>query len=224
MDRCLAGRSGQLPRRHPGARLAGLFLSGATVLDWSANGREWKRFGNRSPYKRAAPHGIYRCAGDDRWIAISCFTDDQWRSLATAAGSPRWLDDPRFVDFDRRLAHQDELDALVESWTREHDSYDVMDALQRGDVPAGVCQNAQDRCERDPQLAHLNWLTELDATHLGRWPVAELPIKLSDTPAHVGGLPHRGAPLYGEDNRAILTELLGMSDDEVDTLTEDGVL
>ena len=79
----------------------------------------------------------------------------RWRRRPVRLG---WLDDPRFVDFDRRLAHQDELDALVESWTREHDSYDVMDALQRGDVPAGVCQNAQDRCERDPhrtpQLAH----------------------------------------------------------------------
>ena len=40
-----------------------LFLTGTTILDWSANGREWRRYGNRSPYKPAAPHGAYRCAG-----------------------------------------------------------------------------------------------------------------------------------------------------------------
>src|SRR5712671_1601757 len=48
---------------------------------WSANEREF-RYGNRSPYKPAAPHGAYRCAGKDRWIAIACFTDDEWRALA----------------------------------------------------------------------------------------------------------------------------------------------
>ena len=65
---------------------SGLFLTGTTILDWWANGREWRRYGNRSPYKPAAPHGAYRCAGTDRWIAIACFTDAEWQALARAAG------------------------------------------------------------------------------------------------------------------------------------------
>ena len=78
---------------------SGLFLTGTTMLDWSANDREWRRYGNRSPYKPAAPHGAYRCAGKDRWIAIACFTDAEWRALARSGGqghgsktgaSPRW--------------------------------------------------------------------------------------------------------------------------------------
>ena len=55
---------------------SGIFLTGATILDWSANERVFRRYGNRSPYKPAAPHGAYRCEGKDRWIAIACFTDD----------------------------------------------------------------------------------------------------------------------------------------------------
>ena len=65
----------------------GLFINGTTILDWSANGRIWSRYGNRSPYKPAAPHGVYPCAGEDRWLAIACFTDDEWRALAGCRGT-----------------------------------------------------------------------------------------------------------------------------------------
>ena len=96
--------------------------------------------------------------------------------------------------------------------------------LQAAGVPAGVCQTAEDRCERDPQLAALEWLTEVTGTKIGRWPVAELPMKLSATPAYAGGIIARGAPGYGEDNHAILGELLGCSRREVDALADEGVV
>ncbi|HTE13831.1 MAG TPA: CoA transferase, partial [Burkholderiales bacterium] len=66
----------------------GLFINGPAILDWSANGRVWTRTGNRSPYKAAAPHGVYPCAGEDRWIAIACFSDAEWRDLTQVAGHP----------------------------------------------------------------------------------------------------------------------------------------
>ncbi|HVY99783.1 MAG TPA: CoA transferase [Dongiaceae bacterium] len=202
----------------------GLMLSGLAVLDWSANGRAWSRYGNRSPYKRAAPHGAYRCLGDDRWIAIACFTEDEFQGLARVAGHAEWPDDPRFSTLEARLAHQDALDAAVESWTRTQDAYDCMLKLQQAGVPAGVCQTAEDRCDRDPQLAALNWLTEVTGTKIGTWPVPELPMKLSRTPAHIGGPIGRGAPCYGEDNVHVLTELLDYSEKDVERLVQDGVI
>jgi len=203
---------------------SGLFLAGVPVLDWAANGRVWRRYGNRSPYKPAAPHGAYRCEGDDRWIAIACFTDDEWHALARVAGQGHWLEDGRFATLPGRLAHQDELDAAVENWTRTQERYDCMYRLQRAGVPAGVCQTAEDRCDTDPQLAALEWLTEVAGTKIGRWPVYELPMKLSRTPAYIGGPIDRGAPCYGEDNVWVLTELLGMSAAEVERLAEEGVI
>ena len=202
----------------------GIFLASLPILDWSANGRRWQRYGNRSPYKVAAPQGIYRAVGDDRWIAITCFDDEQWAALSRLAGHPEWCIDPRFSDVEARLAHHDALDVLVESWTSGQDRYDVMHALQAAGVPAGVCQTAEDRCDHDPQLAHLDWLTELSATTIGTWPLAEIPIKMSDTPPHAGGIPDRGAPLYGEDNYTVLGELLGLSTADVDALADEGVL
>ena len=202
----------------------GLLISGTTILDWSANGRIWSRYGNRSPFKPAAPHGAYPSAGDDRWIAIACFTDAEWRALAQVAGHPEWASDARFKDLASRLKHQDALDALVTGWTKSREGYETMMLLQRAGVPAGVCQNAGDRCDHDPQLAALSWLTEVTGTKIGRWPIAEVPIKLSESPAYIGGRIDRGAPCYGEDNEYVYGELLGISSAEIKALAEEGVI
>jgi crotonobetainyl-CoA:carnitine CoA-transferase CaiB-like acyl-CoA transferase len=202
----------------------GLLISGTTILDWSANGRVWSRYGNRSPYKPAAPHGAYPSAGVDRWLAIACFTDAEWHGLTHVAGHPEWASDTRFKDLAGRLRHQDALDTLVGGWTKSRDGYETMLALQRAGVPAGVCQNAGDRCDNDPQLKALQWLTEVTGTKIGRWPLAEVPIKMSESPAYIGGRIDRGAPCYGEDNEYVYGELLGMSSGEIKTLADEGVI
>ncbi|HZM46746.1 MAG TPA: CoA transferase [Burkholderiales bacterium] len=201
----------------------GLFLNGPALLDWSANDRIWKRIGNRSPWKPAAPHNVYPCAGDDRWITIACFTETEWSAFIKVAEHPEWGRDPRFANLAARLAHQEALDTLIAGWTRSRDAYQAMHALQAAGVPAGVCQTAGDRCDNDPQLKHLEWLTEVTGTKIGRWPIAEVPVKLSESPAYIGGRIDRGAPMYGEDNEYVFGELLGMSTKEIAALTEEGV-
>src|SRR5215467_13016278 len=74
----------------------GLFIGGTTILDWSANDRVWSRYGNRSPFKPAAPHGAYPCAGVDKWLAIACFTDAEWQQLCKVAGNAAFATDCRF--------------------------------------------------------------------------------------------------------------------------------
>jgi crotonobetainyl-CoA:carnitine CoA-transferase CaiB-like acyl-CoA transferase len=202
----------------------GLFINGPALLDWAANGRVWSRIGNRSPWKPAAPHNVYPCAGDDRWITIACFTEAEWSALLKVVEHPEWGTDPRFASLAARLAHQEALDALIAEWTRSRDAYQTMHALQGAGVPAGVCQHAGDRCDNDPQLKHLEWLTEVTGTKIGRWPIAEVPIKLSESPAWIGGRIDRGAPMYGEDNEYVYGELLGMSKQEIAKLAEDGVI
>jgi crotonobetainyl-CoA:carnitine CoA-transferase CaiB-like acyl-CoA transferase len=79
---------------------SGLFLTGTTVLDWSANDRVWRRYGNRSPYKPAAPHGAFRCLGKDRWVAIACFTE---APMAHRGEVLAGIDDKRFATLEDRL-------------------------------------------------------------------------------------------------------------------------
>ncbi|UFN48422.1 CoA transferase [Roseomonas sp. OT10] len=203
---------------------SGIFHGGVPILDHAVNGRSWTRIGNRSPYKPAAPHGAYRCAGTDRWIAIACFTEAEWQALCRVAGRRDWSGDPRFSTLEARLANQDALDAALTAWTRDQDAHGCMAALQAAGVPAGVCQDAEDRCDRDPQLAALDWMTEVTGTRIGRWPVTELPSRLSATPAYSGGIIDRGAPGYGEDNERLLRDLLGYSAREVAELAAEGVI
>ncbi len=207
---------------------AGIYLNGTSVLEWSANGAVWQRYGNRSPYKPAAPHGAYPCRDDiesnDRWVAIACFDEVDWESMRRVMGDPEWAASDRFVTLSDRLANQDELDERVAKWTRQQDRWDVMRRLQAVGVAAGVCQDAQDRIEVDPQLAHLNWLTEVEHSEMGVWPTKEVPVKWSHTPPFMGGAIDRGAPCYGEDNHYVLGELLGMSSSEIARLADDGVI
>lgn len=202
----------------------GLYLTGTSVLDWSVNGRRWSRYGNRSPYKRAAPHGAFRTLGDDRWIAVAAYHEEQWSALASVLGHPEWVSDARFATLEARLAHQDELERTVGDATAARDGWQLMEALQRRGVPAGVCQTAQDRYELDPQLAHLGWLVELDQSEIGRWPVKEHPTWFSDTPAYIGGPFDRSGPSYGEDTADVLSRVLGLSAARVDKLREIGAL
>ena len=203
---------------------AGIFQTAVPVLDWSANERVWSRFGNRSPYKPAAPHGAYRCEGEDRWLAIACFTEAEWLALTEAVGLKSLRADPRFATLADRLRHQDALDEAVGRWTATVDAGAAMLRLQAAGVPAGVCQTAGDRCDSDPQLAALGWMTEVTGTKIGRWPLPELPIKLSRTPSYAGGPIDRGAPCYGEDNRHILGTLLSYSPSEIAELAEQGII
>ena len=207
---------------------AGIYLNGTSVLEWSANGKVWQRYGNRSPYKPAAPHGAYKCRDDvesnDRWIAFACFSESEWQSLRRVMGAPEWAASDRFASLADRLQHQDELDQRIGEWTRQHDRWDLMQRLQEAGVAAGVCQDAQDRVDVDPQLSHLNWLTEVEHSEMGPWPTKEVPVKWSETPPFMGGPIDRGAPLYGEDNHYVLGELLGMSTSQISRLADDGVI
>jgi crotonobetainyl-CoA:carnitine CoA-transferase CaiB-like acyl-CoA transferase len=200
---------------------SGTYLAGTAVLNYTVNGEHWQRYGNRSPYKPAAPHGIYRTKGEDRWIAIGCFSQEQWQAAVSVLGHPELADDPRFADLSARLAHQDVLDAAMAECTEGTEGYQLMDALQKAGVPAGVCQTAEDRCDNDPQLAHLQWLVELDQSEIGRWPVKEFPVKFSETPAYIGGIHNKSGPSYGQDNEYVYGSILGLSPEEIKQLTDD---
>jgi crotonobetainyl-CoA:carnitine CoA-transferase CaiB-like acyl-CoA transferase len=202
----------------------GIFLTGTAILDYTVNGRQWTRYGNRSPYKPAAPHGAYPAKGADRWIAIACFTHDEWREFTWAVGKPGLATDPRFATLEQRLRNQDELDRLVGEATAAWDGYALMEALQKSGVPAGVCQTAEDRIDFDPQLRHLEWLVELAQRDFGMWPVKELPVKFSETPPYIGGFLDRAGPSYGQDNDYVFRELLGLRGEEVDELRAEGVI
>ncbi len=183
------------------------------VLDMSVNGADAvsTRTGNRPPYGGGAPHGAYRCLGEDRWVAITVFTDEEWRAFVDVVGNPQWAGDPRFATAEGRERNADALDALVESWTIQHTAEEVMGRLQTKGVAAGAVQTGED-LSRDPQLKERGFFRRVPDHQGEQRTIESAPYKLSRTPGKV----ERGAPEFAADMTYVLRELLGMSDDEVE--------
>ena len=192
-------------------------LLGDAILDYTVNGRQVEPVGNSSA--EAAPHGVYRCRGDDRWCAIAVFTDEEWLGFKRALDNPPWAEGRRFATLAARLKNSEELNRLVEGWTKEHTAEEVMALLQEQGVAAGVVQDASDLAQ-DPQLKERGFFIELDHPELGKTISDATPIKLSDTPARYT----RAAPVLGQDNDYVYGELLGMNGDEVAELRQQGII
>ena len=190
------------------------------VLDLSVNesSKEVERAGNLLRHGGGAPHGAYRCKGEDRWVAIAVLTDEEWWAFARAIGEPPWTQEERFSSAPGRLSQADALDHLVESWTLEHTPEEVMQLLQAAGVGAGVVQSGADLAQ-DPQLKERGFFRRVpDAKGVERI-IEGAPYKLSRTP---GGAA-QGAPEFGADQTYVLRDVLGMSDDELADCAISGV-
>jgi crotonobetainyl-CoA:carnitine CoA-transferase CaiB-like acyl-CoA transferase len=187
------------------------------ILDYTANRRIAERVGNRYPY--AAPHGAYRCRGEDRWCAIAIFTDEEWKSFSEIIGNPGWTQEDRFNTLPARKQNEDELDALVEEWTSDHSAEEVMTTLQVAGVAAGVLETGEDLLEHDPQLRHRHYFWELEHPEIGKYYAPRPSFILSKTPCEL-----RSSPLLGEHNEYILKNILDISDDEMAELVIKGVI
>ncbi len=192
------------------------FLAPA-VLDYTVNGRAPVRAGNRHP--QIAPHGVYPAAGDDRWVAIVCETDEQWRALCHVIGRPDLASDDRFATNDARLGSQDDLDAIVSAWTAQRDPRDSEGLLQLRGVPASAVERGTDLWA-DLQLHHRGHFVRAPHATLGDILVEGTRAKLSRTPPHVA----RAGPTMGQANQYVLSELLGYGEERIAELVATGAL
>lgn len=195
----------------------GIQFMSPLILDYVVNGRIACRMGNRS--SASAPHGVYRCSGEDRWCAIAVYSEEGWESLCHLIGKPTWAKDPWFATLSARKNNEEELDALIEQWTVKHTAEDVMTMMQTNGISAGVVQNIQDVMDRDPQLQHRRFFSKVDHPKIGRYRTQGNPFTLSKSPCEV-----RRAPLLGEHNEYVLKDILELSGDEISELVAEGVI
>jgi benzylsuccinate CoA-transferase BbsF subunit len=198
---------------------------GPSLLHFLADGVNEGRNGNRHP--AASPHGAFRCADDpesvgspDRWIAIACRTDEQWKTLCDALGSPETAADTRFTTLDARKVNEDELEALVGAWVRERRAEELAGLLQSRGVPAGVVENAQDLLDRDEHMKARQYYQYLDHPETGRSAYDGPAARLSLTP----GVHQGPAPLLGEHTFEVCERILGLDADEIADLAAEGIL
>lgn len=195
----------------------GVYSLSEMLVRYSARGEVMERRGNADEV--AAPHGIYPCRGDDRWIAIAVGSDGEWQRLCTAFGDPAWARDPRFASAEARREHREALDAALAEATRDCEPHALMQQLQEAGVEAGAVQNFEDLLN-DPQLAHRGHFQTLRHVHLGEMLFENYGIRLSESAPE---LRTPGANL-GEHNREVLPDVLGCSAEEIERMAASDIL
>ncbi|MEM9565315.1 MAG: CoA transferase [Actinomycetota bacterium] len=204
----------------------GAYLHGADALDHTVNGASLRGddrpASNRSASPTMAPHGVYRCAGDDNWVAIACRDDHDWHRLSRLVVD----DDPvagdllaeRFDTLAGRVDHQDDLDALLAQWCAERNRWDVEDDLQAAGIPAAAVRRPGERIDGD--IATRDLWPMVDHPAMGGVRVDGQPVRFSVTDWSITD----GGPTLGQDNHYVFGELLGRSAEEIERLEDEGVI
>ena len=187
------------------------------VMQYSLTGTEQPRTGNRDG--RRSPHGVFRCLGEEKWVAISVETDAQFRALAQATANPDWPEDPRFATPDSRLENQDAFEALLQQWTAGREVAQVVETLQAAGVPAAPVADSAEVLA-DPHLLERGFVTHAEHPVAGTRPVLSLPWATDGRRVD----DFRPAPNFGQHNEWLLKELLQVPDEEYDRLVASGAI
>ncbi len=193
-------------------------MVGPAYMDYALNGRVAGPLGNRHPLAIGSPHGVFPCAGDDRWISIAVLTQSEWQALCEAMGGPPWSAAAQFSDADARRANINELHQRLAEWTKDFDDAELATLLQRHGVAAAPVLGVADLLE-DPHYKARGTFIEVthplgfDETIYGGY------AKLSETPAHV-----ETGPAMGRDNELVFKSILGLAEDDYDKLVDDEII
>ena len=169
----------------------------------------------------APPAGIYPCkpGGPNDWVYVFCSYNnpEHWRRLATVIGRPELADDPEYLGRDRRLAHADEVDAMIEAWTRQHTKQEAMQLIGGNGVPAGAVLDTGDLLA-EPSFETRGILQTMQHPS-GPLKMPTFPVRFDGATAAV-----KPSPLLGEHTTEVLGNWLNLSQADVAALKSDGVL
>jgi benzylsuccinate CoA-transferase BbsF subunit len=187
------------------------------VLDYSMNGTQLERDGNRDPH--IAPHGVFRCAGQDQWVSLATRNDQDWQRLCRVLSRPELATDTRFATYAGRKQNEDELEAIISEWTLTRTPQEVTEQLQAAGIPAAPSMSNKD-LSTDAHLNSRSIFTYLEHPEVGTKQHVGIPWQMSKTPLAV----RRPAPTLGQDTEYVLREILGYSAEEVAALKDRQVL
>jgi crotonobetainyl-CoA:carnitine CoA-transferase CaiB-like acyl-CoA transferase len=188
------------------------------LIAWTTEGEIPGRSGNRSA--SLAPQGVYRCAGEQEWVALSVRHDADWRALVNVLGRPEWALAEKLATLSGRLTDHDEIDARLTAWTATRSAASVVSALFAAGIPAGTLLRAPAMYD-EPQLVARSWYQELDHRLCGRRRYPGWPMRWS-----WAGSGHHlfGAATLGQHNAEILGGELGLTADELARLAVDRII
>ena len=196
---------------------AAIMLLPEALMDYSMNGTQPERMGNRDPHM--APHGVFRSKGDDRWVSLSIRDEAEWQRLCEVMGQPELSSDARFASLAARKENEAALEETVTAWTQERTADEATQALQQAGIPAYPTLDAIDMVN-SPHVGARDYFVELEHPEVGTRRHMGIPWTMSRTPCEI----RRPAPCLGQDTDAVLTDIVGLSQDEIATLREKDIL
>lgn len=189
------------------------------AVEQSATGKLRPRPGNR--HNDHVPHGCFPGVGEDRWLTIAVRNNKEWQGLCRVMRRPDLAADPALATVEGRRKNEDMIDDAIRTWSRMAQVDPAMVALQAEGVPAGVARVPMDLLS-DPQLMAIGHWHPMERAFLGphlmptvayREDNAVLPRKVT-----------RAAPTLGQHNKDVLGGILGLSDRELATLEDEGII
>lgn len=165
------------------------------------------------------PHGIFRCAGEDRWVAISVEQERHWDGLQAATGNPQWAADPVLRNEAGRRAAKQSVESGLAAWTRERDREDVVDRLVGYGVPATPVLNIEEQFA-DPHFCARGLRQKVMHPLLGEEELYRLPWQMSATPVSI----RASAPQLGEHDQYVYGTILGLSAEEIRRLRQEKII
>ena len=196
---------------------AAIMLLPEAVMDYSMNGTQPERMGNRDPHM--APHGVFRSKGDDRWVSLSVRDETEWQRLCEVMGQPELGSDARFATLTARKENEAALEEIVTAWTQEISAAEATQNLQQVGIPAYPSLDAIDMVN-SPHVGARDYFVELEHPEVGTRRHMGIPWTMSRTPCEV----RRPAPCLGQDTDAVLAEIVGLSQDEIAALRAKDIL
>ena len=187
------------------------------IMEAGLNNRTPCTQGNR--HSLMAVHNNYPCKGDDKWISIAILTEAEWKGFCKAIGDPPWTQKEDFADSDKRVKNRKKLDEHIAGWTADKPPQEVMEILQKAGVAAAPCADTEERYF-DPHFQEREIIVNVEHPATGVDFVPKVVCNLSETPGEI----RRPAPLLGEHNNYVFGELLDLSQDEIEALTEKKVI
>jgi formyl-CoA transferase len=166
-----------------------------------------------------APSNVYPCS-DGVSVIIAANQDNVFRRLCDVMGHPELTSDPRFATHQARGEHQEEIDALVAEWTIQHPSQEVVQAMDTAGVPAGPIYTARE-IVADPHFQARGMILSVPIEEGVTFPMPGIVPLLSETP---GAVRWPGPLAPGDHNREVFSEVLGLSDAQIDDLAKRGVI
>ncbi len=194
-----------------------LNVSAEQVLEYTACGALLERDGNRSP--GAAPQGLYACQGDEQWLAVSIVSDEQWRALVAALGHPAWAADGRFSLYQGRRQGHDEIDRELAAWAAGQRLTEAAELLIAHGVPAAALMDHR-LVSFHPQMLERGFFEWCEHPVVGRHRMFGMPFRYSGIDAWI----RTPAPTLGQHNAEVLSEVLGLSAEEIARLEEAKVI